>query len=248
MKFGNEFASQMVPEWQAAYADYNFLKSLIKEIQVFKQRNRPPKPAGPRRTQTLYRAFSGLTQRVNTPSSHQAAADIESQAILVQSVRREGEERSETMFLMAADEGGEYEMVYFRRLDDEFNKVLRFYRLKVDEVLKEAAVLNKQMEALIAFRVKVEHPQGWTNSVEETTQLASDAAASSAALFANTPSAVRASSEFSTISLLFSDKISLCVFHVRILVISYVLMLDCFLTIFVYLCVFHVEIANDWVF
>ncbi|XP_042057039.1 phosphate transporter PHO1 homolog 3-like [Salvia splendens] len=193
MKFGNEFASQMVPEWQAAYTDYKFLKSLIKEIQVFKQRNRPAKPAGPRRTQTLYRAFSGLTQRVNTPSSHQAAADIESQAILVQNVRREGEERSETMFLMAADEGGEYEMVYFRRLDDEFNKVLKFYRLKVDEVMKEAAELNKQMEAFIAFRVKVEHPQGWTNSVEETTQLASDTAASSAALFANTPSAVRAS-------------------------------------------------------
>ncbi|KAL1551064.1 Phosphate transporter PHO1 3 [Salvia divinorum] len=193
MKFGKEFASQMVPEWQEAYSDYEFLKTLVKEIQIYKQRTRPARPTGPMRSHTLYRAFSGLTQRVNSPGAHQAAADVENQAILVQNVRREGEERSETMFLGAADEGGEYEMVYFRRLDDEFNKVLRFYRLKVDEVMKEAAVLNKQMVALIAFRVKVEHPRGWTNSVEETNQLASDAAASSAALFANTPSAVQAS-------------------------------------------------------
>ncbi|XP_057777194.1 phosphate transporter PHO1 homolog 3-like [Salvia miltiorrhiza] len=194
MKFGKEFASQMVPEWQEAYTDYEYLKTLVKEIEIFKQRTRAEKAAGPRRSHTLYRAFSGLTQRVNSPRAHQAAAaDIENQAILVQSVRRDGEERSETMFLMAADDGGEYELVYFKRLDDEFNKVLKFYRLKVDEVMKEAAVLNKQMEALIAFRVKVEHPQGWTTSVEETTQLASDAAASSAALFANTPSAVKAS-------------------------------------------------------
>lgn len=173
--------------------DYGFLKSLVKEIQVFKQRDKPGSSSGMRRSITLYRAFSGLTQRVST--SPRGAPDIESQAILVQSVRRDGEERSETMFMMAADEGGEYEMVYFKRLDDEFNKVSKFYKGKVEEVMKEAAVLNKQMEALIAFRVKVENPHGWTNSVGETNQLASDVAASRAALFANTPS-VKASSKY----------------------------------------------------
>lgn len=198
MKFGKEFASQMVPEWQEAYMDYEFLKTLIKEIQLFKQRNRPSsaKSSSMRRSHTLYRAFSGIiTHRVHSPTLAQAA-DIENQPILVQNVRRDGEERSETMFLMAADDGGEYELVYFKRLDDEFNKVLRFYRKKVKEVMDEAVVLNKQMEALIAFRVKVENPDGWTNSVEETTQLYSDVEASSAALFANTPSAVKASSKF----------------------------------------------------
>ncbi|KAH6771158.1 EXS family protein, partial [Perilla frutescens var. hirtella] len=198
MKFGKEFASQMVPEWQEAYMDYEFMKTLIKDIQVFRQRKKPAaakSSGGMRRNLTLYRAFSGLTQKVNSPRAQSAAAisDIESQAILVQNVRRGGEERSETMFMMAADEGGEYEMVYFKRLDDEFNKVSKFYKMKVGEVMKEAAELNKQMEALIAFRVKVENPNGWTNSVEETTQLASDAAASRAALFATTPSAVKAS-------------------------------------------------------
>jgi hypothetical protein len=57
MKFGKEFTAQMVPEWQEAYIDYNYLKTLLKEIQRFKQRNRPPAtPAGLKQKATLYRA------------------------------------------------------------------------------------------------------------------------------------------------------------------------------------------------
>ncbi|MCL7033813.1 hypothetical protein MKW94_003101 [Papaver nudicaule] len=64
----------------------------------------------------------------------------------------------ETKFLMSSEEGGEHEVGFFRKLDEEFNKVNRFYRDKVDQVMNEAAVLTKQMDALVAFRVKVEHP------------------------------------------------------------------------------------------
>ncbi|PIN13290.1 putative small molecule transporter [Handroanthus impetiginosus] len=200
MKFGKEFASQMVPEWQEAYMDYEFLKTLLKEIHLFKQRNKPAAAASKsksnslRRNLTLYRAFSGLTKRALSSPRTQTASDLENQVIIVNNVRRGEEgEHSETMFLMAADDGGEYEMVFFKKLDDEFNKVLKFYKLKVEEVIKEAEALNKQMESLIAFRVKVENPKGWINSLEESSQLASEVAASRAALFATTPSAARAS-------------------------------------------------------
>ncbi|KAK4430026.1 Phosphate transporter [Sesamum alatum] len=195
MKFGKEFASQMVPEWQEAYMNYEFLKTLLKEIQLFKHRNRPASSARStrlRRNLTLYRAFSGLTKMGTSPRT-ETSSDIENQVILVNNVRRDGVEGSETMFLMAADEGGEHELIYFKRLDDEFNKVMKFYKSKVEEVMQEAAVLGKQMNALIAFRVKVENPKGWTNSLQETTQLASDVAAYRAVLLAATPSAARAS-------------------------------------------------------
>ncbi|KAG8366378.1 hypothetical protein BUALT_Bualt17G0073500 [Buddleja alternifolia] len=193
MKFGKEFASQMVPEWKEAYMDYNFLKTLLEDIHLFKQRTNKPS-SNLRRNQTLFRAFSGLTQIAiphKTISSPQS--DVENQVILVNNENRDGVEGSETMFLMAGEEGGEYEMVYFRRLDDEFNKVVTFYRSKVEEVMKEAGVLNKQMEALIAFRVKVEHPNGWVNSLEETKMLATDVKATRAVLLAATPSAARRS-------------------------------------------------------
>ncbi|KAK8655830.1 hypothetical protein V6N13_108396 [Hibiscus sabdariffa] len=200
MKFGKEFASQMVPEWQEAYMDYAYLKTLLKELQCFKHGTKPPAAPGLKRKLTLYRAFSGLTQRHhhahNPTSSSSPDDDIESQPILVNSVDRNGLQSYETTFLKLSEEGGEYELVYFRRLDDEFNKVDKFYKAKMEEVMKEADVLNKQMDALIAFRIKVENPPGihFDRSVEMT-RLASDIADSAAALSASTPSGAKSASK-----------------------------------------------------
>ncbi|KAJ1405806.1 SPX domain [Sesbania bispinosa] len=182
----------MVPEWQEAYMDYGYLKALLKDIL----RNKPQtsgiaaSPQGLKRKLSLYRAFSGLTQRNYQPLSP-SVHDIENQPILVNSVVRDGLEKYETTFLMTAEEGGEYELVYFRRLDDEFNKVDRFCRSKVEEVRKEADALSRQMDALIAFRIKVENPTHSFDSSIEMTRLASDVAASTTALSATTPRGVK---------------------------------------------------------
>ncbi|CAN7098382.1 unnamed protein product [Brassica rapa subsp. narinosa] len=164
MKFGKEFSSQMVPEWQQAYMDYDYLKTLLKEIIRFKLRtNNAPTRGGAKnhqggglnRKMTLYRAFSGL---VSTPGRHRRGNphDVEegiqltgttttSGPILVNNTADRG---YETTFLMAAEEGGEYEL----------------------------------MDALIAFRVKVENPEGWgwDERAVEITRLASDIATSAA--------------------------------------------------------------------
>ena len=193
MKFGKEFASQMVPEWEEAYMDYNYLKKILKEVESFKQINKPPAAhARLKRMQTLCRAFSGLTHfgRLDHPVTSSESA-MESQPILVNSVEENGHAGYETMFLMLGEQGAEYELVYFRRLDDEFNKVNQFYRSKVEEVMTEAASLNKQMDALIAFRVKVENPQCLFGSPAEMTSISADHATSS---LATTPSSSRASS------------------------------------------------------
>ncbi|KAB2624512.1 phosphate transporter PHO1-like protein 3 [Pyrus ussuriensis x Pyrus communis] len=206
MKFGKEFSAQMVPEWRAAYMDYGYLKSLLKEIQLSKHRNNPdslaaastPHSQARKRRLALYRTFSGLTksrhtQQPSSPSSTFGGVDIESQAILVHSVNENDSESYQTTFLMAAEEGGVQELEYFKKLDNEFNKVDKFYRSKVDEVMKEAAVLNKQMDALIAFRIKVENPQRMFDWSGEMTRLASDVATSTAALAAASPHGARAS-------------------------------------------------------
>ncbi|GMI99882.1 PHO1 homolog 3 [Hibiscus trionum] len=177
MKFGKEFAAQMVPEWQGAYMDYDYLKTLLKDLQTFNQRTKQQTiPHGLNRSLSMYRAFSGLlvhrhSQQYMDPSS----PDVEDHPISVNSVDRNGSEKYETTFLMQGDKGGEYELVYFRRLDDEFNKVDKFYMSKVAEVTQEAETLNKQMDALIAFRFKVENPQEWSwqDRSDDITRLAS---------------------------------------------------------------------------
>ncbi|KAK6159911.1 hypothetical protein DH2020_003292 [Rehmannia glutinosa] len=45
-----------------------------------------------------------------------------------------------------------------QKLDDELNKTNNFYKDKVEEMIEEATLLNKQMEALIALRIKVIYP------------------------------------------------------------------------------------------
>ncbi|KAL1202615.1 Phosphate transporter PHO1-like protein [Cardamine amara subsp. amara] len=208
MKFGKELSSQMVSEWQQAYMDYDFLKTLLKEIIRFKHRTNNSHPRGAtkndggiNRKMTLHRAFSGLVstpgrqRRVNTHDVEEGiqltkAKSTSSGPILVNATSSRG---CETTFLMAAEAGGEYELVFFRRLDDEFNKVQKFYKEKVEEVMKEAVMLNKQMDALIAFRVKVENPDGWRweERTVEITRLASDIATSAAALSASTPAGAK---------------------------------------------------------
>lgn len=214
MKFGKEFETQMVPEWQQAYMDYSFLKTLLKEIHSFKQTRGAQlasTPTGLKRRPTMYRAFSGLlhNRHNENPISPSSPVDIENQTILVSSLNGIGgsSKKYQTTFLKRVEEGGEYELVYFRRLDDEFNKVNKFYKSKVEEVVKEAAILNKQMDALIAFRIKVENPQAWFDRSVEITRLASDIAASTAALAASTPRGARASSKLFVRMLVFLLKV-----------------------------------------
>ncbi|XP_047321876.1 phosphate transporter PHO1 homolog 3-like [Impatiens glandulifera] len=190
MKFGKEFKSQMVPEWQEAYMDYDFLKTLLKEIHTHKERHRPSfklpeSDSGLRRKPTLHRAFSGLTQRGNN-NIPVDRSDIENQIIFVHSQSR-GEGNFQTLLMAADDEGGgDHETAYFRRLDDEFNKVVKFYKTKVDEVMKEAETINKQMDAFIAFRIKVDNLQIPFEESGMIVRLASDVSASTAAMSSST--------------------------------------------------------------
>ncbi|GMI99244.1 PHO1 homolog 3 [Hibiscus trionum] len=114
MKFGKEFAVQMVQEWQEAYMDYNNLKSMLKGILIyFKQQNKPQSTMAAAATKTttgkmkrrasLYRAFSGLTNRYKPVSSMMSHED---EVILVQEGGVEG--LYQTMFLRSGEEGGEF--------------------------------------------------------------------------------------------------------------------------------------------
>eukprot|EP00258_Populus_trichocarpa_P033000 XP_024449019.1 phosphate transporter PHO1 homolog 9-like [Populus trichocarpa] len=157
MKFGKEFAAQMVQEWQEAYMNYNHLKTILKDVLRLRTLRGAPSTVAAatshgslKRRVSLYRAFSGLTGRCRG-----SPRKSEDEVILVSAVQESGaDEHYQTLFLNASDEGGEYELVFFRRLDDEFNKVINFYKKKVEEVMGEADDLSKQMDALIATNVR----------------------------------------------------------------------------------------------
>ncbi|VFQ58497.1 unnamed protein product [Cuscuta campestris] len=159
----------MVQEWGEAYIDYKHLKGILKQVLKFRQQNaRPPSAAAAaegqpktsslKRRLTMYRAFTGLTSSPGR-SNHE-----EDEAILVSAVVPEGGAAApeyQTLFLMSSESGGAYELDFFNRLDDEFNKAVSFYWRKVEEVRKEADELSRQMNRLIALRIAVDKPAEW---------------------------------------------------------------------------------------
>ncbi|KZV43407.1 hypothetical protein F511_21999 [Dorcoceras hygrometricum] len=160
MKFGKELASQMVQEWQEAYMDYKNLKKLLKNI--LRSREQKALPSSVRcglskRKSSLYRSFSGLTGRDNCMTRS------EDEVILVSQVQPESSGNDvfyQTTFLMPSEDGGEEESRFFKILDEEFNKVLTFYKDRVKDVTMQAVELSKQMDTLIALRIQVYEP--WT--------------------------------------------------------------------------------------
>lgn len=140
MKFGKEFASQLVQEWQGAYMDYNHLKKQLKIIDKSKQHNSGVRP---KRKPTLYRAFSGLTGWSSPKvKEEEGVIKIPYNALV----------------LRLSEEGAEHELQFFKTLDHEFDKVRLFHELKVQEMKENAEQLSKQMDALIALRIRVTKP------------------------------------------------------------------------------------------
>lgn len=181
MKFRKEFASQVVPEWQDAYMDYKSLKTVLKDVlntgkrmETSSPRVTTPRGSALKRKASLYRAYDGLTSRYrNSP----VVREQDEEVILVSSVREQGssEAHYQTTLLMSSGEVLRHEGVFFRRLDEEFNKVVKFYMKKVEEAMDEADELTRQMNALIALRVKVDRPNirphGNNDSVSEQSQV-----------------------------------------------------------------------------
>lgn len=144
MKFGKDFKKQKVPEWIEAYVDYNGLKHILHEIRSFRQNH----PNIARASQNR----SSLQDR--NIETHE---DIEDQIIVAQMVQQENFRKlyNTRLIVSPSEEGEGNERSFFKKLDDELNKTNNFYRDKVEEMIKEAASLKKQMEALIALRIKV---------------------------------------------------------------------------------------------
>ncbi|KAG9152851.1 hypothetical protein Leryth_012472 [Lithospermum erythrorhizon] len=154
MKFGKEFKNQKVPEWIEAYVDYNGLKRILQRFRLLEQTKIPQTPLRSlQQKSTVNRQFSGLNIQHHDVQSR---VDIEAQVIATNAVMLgNSRKRYSTKFLLSSEDVIENDILFFHKLDEELNKVNNFYKDKVEEAMKEANLLNRQMDALVALRVKV---------------------------------------------------------------------------------------------
>ncbi|WVZ10143.1 hypothetical protein V8G54_014673 [Vigna mungo] len=168
MTFKKDFKQQMVPEWEKEYMDYEGLKRILKEM---KSRKQTKHNRSLQHRLKLERAFSGLHLQ---GSNHQREEDNEEQVIEVKTLEEEDGSKQlyKTNFHKLNEEGGEAEARLFQKLDEELNKVNAFYKDQVEAANHESNLLSKQVEALVALRVKVKSPDaGNENSSSSSMQL-----------------------------------------------------------------------------
>ncbi|XP_022968056.1 phosphate transporter PHO1 homolog 10-like isoform X2 [Cucurbita maxima] len=146
MKFKNEFKKQMVLEWADAYLDYNGLKRLLLEISYEKQIQKSRASSGySKKKPAVDRKCSEF---ISQPRKSHVGKDIENQ--------NQDIEKSQQHDFRKSQEISEIEVKFFKKLDEELNKLNSFYKESVEAVTNEASVLTKQMETLIALRRKIQ--------------------------------------------------------------------------------------------
>lgn len=129
----------MVQEWQKAYMDYMHLKKMLETISRFRQ---PPR----RLKMSMHRAFSGLMPR--SPKIK------EEEPVLSAPTPRGTHNHYQSLLMKLSEEGADHELAFFKKLDLEFDKVRAFHEEKVLAAKGNAEELTKQMDALIALRIK----------------------------------------------------------------------------------------------
>ncbi|KAG2702409.1 hypothetical protein I3760_06G088100 [Carya illinoinensis] len=177
MKFGKEFKKQKVPEWTEAYMDYNGLKRILREVMRYKQSLHPTlhKRASQQKQTFMDSTTVFSAQHMQSSNLNQSKTDVENQVIDVDTLQRDGSKKiyktnsllfllfflistSVVIFLGRSEDGGDVETMFFSKLDAQLNKVNTFYKDKVKALIHKATLLNKQMDALIALRIKVRNP------------------------------------------------------------------------------------------
>ncbi|XP_058777329.1 phosphate transporter PHO1 homolog 10-like isoform X2 [Vicia villosa] len=132
MTFKKDFKQQMVPEWETHYMDYEGLKTILKHVKH--------------------------NHHHHHGCSNQTDEGTEDKIIDVETLENGVDGSKEFYENNLNEERGEGDARFFEKLDEELDKVNVFYKEEVEAVKHEATLLSKQLEALVAFRVKVKSP------------------------------------------------------------------------------------------
>ncbi|TKY53749.1 Phosphate transporter PHO1 [Spatholobus suberectus] len=142
VKFSKELEAQLIPEWKEAFVNYRQLKKHIKRIKLSRVSEQPQAPE-----ETFGRSvFDSLLFITNKLRN----SDNNNRQDIIQVRRKtteECEEVYETELAQLFSEEDEVQ-VFFAKLDEELNKVNKFYKKQESEFVERGEMLNKQLNIL----------------------------------------------------------------------------------------------------
>ncbi|KAL3506166.1 hypothetical protein ACH5RR_031548 [Cinchona calisaya] len=150
VKFSKELEAQLIPEWKDAFVNYWQLKKHVKKVKL----SRKSKHVHVNNSDFGLSIFDPIRLIMNKFSQtfHNANDSPE----VFQAKRKNGdgseeEEGYENEQLQLFSEEDEVQM-FFDRLDEELDKVNKFYEAKETEFLERGEILNKQLQILLELQ------------------------------------------------------------------------------------------------
>ncbi|KAK6929743.1 SPX domain [Dillenia turbinata] len=153
VKFSKEFEAQLIPEWKETFVDYKQLKKYVKKVKLARK---------PKETHEVTHDFGiSIFDPIRAFASRVSARlcngyEHKEEIIQVHVKKKSGQDEQyetelKSELVQFFSEEDEVRM-FFERLDEELNKVNKFYKSKEGECLERGEVLNKQLEILVDLK------------------------------------------------------------------------------------------------
>ncbi|CAN6479540.1 unnamed protein product [Victoria cruziana] len=151
VKFSKELEAQLIPEWKEAFVNYWELKKNVKRIKLLRESKRVHDYSNASADRcvgfNLLDPFRHMATKVADKFFGGAADDGRP---IIQ-VREDEESWYQTDLVTLFTEDDEVKE-FFARLDEQLNKVNRFYKSKEAEFLDRGHILNKQLQILLDLK------------------------------------------------------------------------------------------------
>lgn len=162
VKFSKQLELQLVPEWKSAFCDYWKLKKDLKLIKLRLQKSQNEETIEKALIQKSMLNLSmahltTLTRRNRTPTS--SPDPLEVIKVNHQKCLSQGQVEIYKTELVELLSSNECEVVFFKGVDKELNKVNSFYASKEDEYANKMELLKRQLINLIDMRTVLEEHQ-----------------------------------------------------------------------------------------
>ncbi|ERN18829.1 phosphate transporter PHO1 [Amborella trichopoda] len=165
VKFSKELEAQLIPEWKDAFVNYWKLKKHVKKVKILFSMKASAKTC----------EVTGLNRACNLwrlASSYIAGGPRHE---IIEVREREGDEgegeglfKTDLVRLFTEDDEVK---VFFEMLDEELNKVNKFYKVKEGEFLERGEILNNQLQILLDLKRILHHrclPRSNSSSVRSS--------------------------------------------------------------------------------
>ncbi|KAK4260907.1 hypothetical protein QN277_003968 [Acacia crassicarpa] len=149
VKFSKQFEGQLIPEWKQAFVDYCQLKKELKNFQLLNNVNNTPNKQDHNASSVPNYLISSLRKYSLFGHHHTDHGPIQVHRKFGSSAGKEDMYETELVEQFADAEAAKE---FFSCLDQQLNKVNRFYEMKETEFMERGDSLIKQMNILLELK------------------------------------------------------------------------------------------------